>query len=158
MRLIPLTKGQFSIVDDEDFERFGCFKWIASFNRATKSFYAIRSFQVGGVKKQIILHRAILGLTDPKVFGDHKNHDTLDNRKSNLRSVTQQQNNSNKRGPSVKNKCGIRGVSLKEGRWRSHIRVNGKGIHLGTFHKIEDAAAAYAAANKKYFGEFGGPI
>jgi len=42
---------------------------------------------------------------------DHWNHDTLDNRKGNLRIVTNRQNNENRNGAYKNSKSGIRGVS-----------------------------------------------
>lgn len=106
------------------------------------------------------MHRQIMGVTDPKVKVDHKNHDTLDNRRHNLRICTNLQNCANKRGLACNNTSGNRGVSWNKisSNWRAQIRVNGKLISLGSFNKKSDAAAAYAAANRQHFGEFGGKI
>ena len=51
-----------------------------------------------------------------------------------------------------KNKSGIVGVcwSNSKNRWRAHITVNGKSIHLGFFEEKERAIAAREAANRKY--------
>jgi hypothetical protein len=45
---------------------------------------------------------------------DHINHNTLDNRKANLRIVTHQQNNTNRNGAYSTSKTGIRGVSIHQ--------------------------------------------
>ncbi len=44
MKLIPLTQGQFAIVDDEDFESLNRFKWYA---RKTKYGFASPNFKEG---------------------------------------------------------------------------------------------------------------
>ncbi len=66
----------------------------------------------------------------------------------------------NRTGPHKNSTSGIRGVSLdkRSGRWRADIKLHGKQINLGYHVLKEDAASAYAAANKKYFGEFGGGL
>lgn len=154
-KLLELTKGQFSEVDDEDFERFKVFRWYAFWNPHNRSFYAIRKTRDN---KTIFLHREILGLTNPKIQGDHINHDTLNNKRSNLRAVTISQNQRNRKGAQRNSKSGIRGVHWfkRDKCWRAYIMVNYKFMHLGYFDNLQDAAKAYAKANKKYFGEFGG--
>jgi len=102
-----------------------------------------------------------MGVTDPRVRVYHENHDTLDNRRrTNLRICTQAQNISNRAGPQRNSTSGVRGVSFEKrrGTWRATIKVNQKAIHLGSFSDKSDAAAAYAAANRQHFGEFGGVI
>lgn len=164
MKTIPLTQGQVALVDDEDFLRFGHLKWCARWDKKTRSFYAVRSItnKPGSRPKQRDekMHRAILLVTDPQVQVDHCNHDTLDNRRKNLRSCTHSQNRSNLSGAQRNSKSGIRGVSFnkKINKWRASIKVNRRTKNLGDFENINDAASAYAAANRRHFGEFGGKI
>lgn len=155
MKKIRLTKGQVAIIDDEDFDEISRHSWWATWNPKTRSFYA--NATING--KNVSMARKILGLTDPKVDGDHENHDTLDNRRGNLRATTRQQNMMNRRGPNSNSRTAARGVSPhgKKG-FRARIMINGKGIHLGTFKTISEAAGVYAAANRQHFGEFGGTL
>src|ERR1035437_8057727 len=98
MKRIPLTRGQFALIDDDDFNKFGGLKWFASLNKKTGSFYASRG--VGPRKKRRIvrLHREIMGSPEGLKV-DHRNHNTLDNRKENLRICTNSQNMMNRKGP-----------------------------------------------------------
>lgn len=104
--------------------------------------------------RTIRLHRLLMNCPDDKVV-DHINGNPLDNRKSNLRVVTQQQNMMNQKQRS-NNNSGITGVSYckRLNNWRSEICVNGKSIVLGYFDNFDDAVAARKSAEEKYFGEY----
>src|SRR5882762_1985840 len=86
-RLIPLTQGQNAIVDAADFEWLSKWNWQAQWDEHTKGFYARRALYGGGA---VIMHRLIYKSPCKQV--DHKNHNTLDNRKLNLRGCNQQEN------------------------------------------------------------------
>ena len=117
--------------------------------------------RVNGVRKQkqFSIHRMLMGDPEGKQV-DHINHDTLDCRKANLRVVTCAQNQWNRRGPQENNTTGFRGVQWRKDRKKfiARLKVNGELKHIGTFETKELAHAAYAQANKKFFGEFGGAI
>lgn len=51
MKLIPLTKGKFTQVDDEDFKELNKHKWYAKMDKY--GFYAARSITVSS-KKQFV--------------------------------------------------------------------------------------------------------
>jgi hypothetical protein len=97
-----------------------------------------------------------LGFSIPDGFEiDHINGLYDDNRISNLRLATHQQNLANCKNRK-NNKSGKKGVSKhKGGYWRARIMVGGKEIFLGLFLNLEEAAKAYAAASRTHFGEFG---
>lgn len=85
---------------------------------------------------------------------DHRDGDKQNNRLSNLRLATRQQNVQN-RGIGRVNTSGIKGVSCrKNGKWTAQITVCGRNIYLGRFVDKEDAARAYASAARQYHGEF----
>jgi hypothetical protein len=86
---------------------------------------------------------------------DHKDGNTYDNRKENLRVCTEQENAMNKRTPK-NNTSGVKGVhyAKKEEKWKAYITFKGKRIHLGTYTNIEDAINKRLKAEGKYFGEF----
>lgn len=151
---VPLTKGQFAIVDSVDFAWISAHKWRAQWSRKTKSYYAARSGRrVLGEKYVILMHREILGIDDPRIQVDHRKPcATLDNRRLNLRIATPAQNAMNKRS----NKPHPKGTWFHQStkKWRASIWIEGKNKHLGCFPTAETASEAYRVAAVSHFGEF----
>ncbi len=149
---IFLTRGQIAWIDAEDYERVSQFKWQADWSESTYSFYASR-------RSRIQMSRFILKIIDPSVEVDHRDHNTLNNQKSNLRISTGQQNKCNKR-KHRDNKSGYKGVvycsgsKFKKNPWKAQIGMLGKVIYLGMFNTAELAYEAYKAAALEYHGEF----
>lgn len=150
MKKIPLTQGQFAIVDDEDFEELAKFKWCV--HKSGNRLYAKRNALTknGAV---ILMHRFLLNATDSKFIVDHIDGNGLNNLRSNIRACSNSQNLCN-RGANKNNSTGMKGVYALGKRWTSKIKTNMKSIHLGVFDTKEDAALAYDMAAKKYHGEF----
>jgi len=154
-RHINLSKGKVAIVDDEDFERVGGYKWHA--NKQRNVWYAMRHSLWANDKRDLIyMHREIMGLQKGNGLQiDHVNHNGLDNRRCNLRICTNQQNQFNTL--KSKNKSSIfKGVRYyaKRGKWCAQIKHNGVFFHLGYFTTEEGAALAYNVAAIARFGEF----
>ena len=150
MNKIPLTQGQFAIVDDEDFVELSRYKWHASKSGYSGGFTAKRYI---AKYKAIFMHRAIMCPPDNMII-DHINHNTLDNRRVNLRICTHSQNHQNRqqtRGKSLYK--GVQWVSRQK-RFQASIRKNNKRTHLGYFADETEAAKAYNKAAKIAFGEF----
>jgi hypothetical protein len=155
-RRIRLTQGKYAIVDPEDYERLNRYKWCAL--RRKNGYYAGRTASVHSRHRgrYILMHRAIIEAPYPLVV-DHINRNGLDNRKANLRAVTQAQNVLNgvhkKRANSHSR---YRGVSWHGGRdkWAVQICHNGKHKTIGYFKDEIDAAKAYDEAAKKYHKGF----
>ncbi len=86
---------------------------------------------------------------------DHKNHDRSDNRASNLRFATSQENNRNK-SKSRNNTSGVVGVGFHKRiqKWCADIKVNNRQIHLGYFNNFDDAVRVRLEAEQRIFKEF----
>ena len=156
MKKIPLTQGQFALVDDDDFELVSQYKWYAAWSPSTKGFYAITHIhKPDGKRTTLKMHRLIMN-PKPGEDVDHIHHNTLDNRKSELRLCTRSQNMQNTR-KYANNRSGHKGVRWRNDcqKWRAQIWINGKQIHLGNFIEVNDAIAARAAAVILYHKEFG---
>lgn len=105
-------------------------------------------------RRWIRLHQVIVPTYPPFVV-DHINHNTLDNRRSNLRAVSPSINGLNRRGPASNNKSGILGVSWDDvnNAWSANIKINGASQYLGWFRTAQEAEAAYRAARERHITE-----
>jgi hypothetical protein len=86
---------------------------------------------------------------------DHEDGNPSNNRFSNLREATDQENNQNRKTPS-NNTSGVKGVYWDKHaqKWRAWIVVDRKRIHLGLFDSFDEAVAVRQAAEIRYFGGF----
>lgn len=155
-RRIALTRGEYAIVDHEDYIRLSQFKWQCTTNaRGYK--YAVRTeILPNGSRRCIRMHREILDLTPNDLMdADHVNGDGLDNRRCNLRLATRSQNcaNSN-RNPGIAGFRGVRPSGGNRNPWRAQISDGGKMKHLGVFSTAKEAALAYDGAAKERYGKF----
>ncbi len=146
MKEIQLTQGQVAIVDDSDFDRLNQFNWQAHWSPCTMSYYAIRSVRYLDEKRHTVsMARQILGLEsgDPRQ-ADHIHHNTLDNRRLELRIVTHQKNSFNR--------ASAKGYywDKQHKKYRAQIFINGHNVYLGDFDDPKYAHAARLEAKEKY--------
>lgn len=148
--ILPLTRGRFTVIDERDEGTVARHRWCFHHKG-----YAVRMLpRDGGKQRMAYIHRVILAAPDGSEV-DHRNRNTLDNRRSNLRLCTVRQNAQNRRR-AVTNRSGYRGVhwAKYDRKWKATIRVSGRKQHLGYFVSAEDAARAYDQAALRFFGEF----
>lgn len=151
MPVITSCNGTEILVDEEDFDRLSGYCWVDVI-RSKDIVYA--SAYIPELKRHEFMHRLILG-AKPKQIVDHKNRNSSDNRKNNLRFATHQQNMQNSK-MKVTNTLGFKGVQQKpSGRFSARIRNSeGKRLYLGTYDTPEQAHSSYLQAANKYHGEF----
>lgn len=152
-KTIPLAKGHSTTVDDEDYDDLVLYKWRCTIWK-DGTVNACRVKREDGKQRTVLMHREITKAPDGKVV-DHKDGDTLNNTRANLRVCTKSENNMNK-GVAKNNTSGIRGVSWnkRQKKWEAKIKLNRRTRHLGCFKDINDAAEARRQAEEELFGEF----
>lgn len=160
-KLVPLSRGLFALVDDEDFNLVKRFVWQYDGR------YAITGYMDGGRHRVLRMHRLILSPRADEVV-DHINNDGIDNRRSNLRLATPALNAQNHRQASIRSKTGVLGVWLSQRpgrapRYVAQIKIDGRTKHLGSFKTIQEAHAVFKAAKRRFhlfspFNGDGGPV
>ncbi len=152
MRKIELTQGKIAIVDDRDFPMVINYKWYAF--QSKQDWYAQTHIKKNNKRTSLQMHRLITGVLSG-IEIDHIDHNGLNNRRSNLRFATNQQNSFNRKshiGSSSKYK-GVSWNNLQR-KWVVQIAINGKGRHIGYFANEKDAALAYNKVALRLFGNF----
>lgn len=147
-REIVLSNGMKALVDDEDYEELAQWGWNASMVRGP---YARRSRRVNGKIETVLMHRWVAKAPKGKVV-DHINHNTLDNRKENLRICGNRENLGNRRKMNANNTSGYRGVTYakRNKKWMASAACKS----IGLFDTAEEAARAYDARAVIEYGKF----
>lgn len=136
--------------DLEDYDKIKDYCW----HKHQDGYLRTHQGSIDGIDKMILMHVLILNVdTSGKKEVDHINRNPYDNRKSNLRIVTHQQNMSNISLYKT-NKSGIQGVYKERGMWKATLKHNGKQMALGSFKNKNDAIKARLKAENKHLGEY----
>jgi hypothetical protein len=145
--------NKFIRIDTDDLNKIKKFNWVI--HPKDKKFYISTKMKIKGKQKNIQLHRFIMNIYNPNIFVDHKNGNTFDVRKSNLRFCNQYQNRHNSK-IRKDNSSGYKGVywHKNNNKWCCRIGCNNRKIFLGYFDNKIDAAKTYNKAALKYHGEF----
>lgn len=141
------------IIDIDDLQRVKYHKWRLSYgnvvtgNNTNKTPTVYLTHLIMGVKDTDYEHKI-----------DHRDGDTLNNRKSNLRVCTQGENTLNKH-KVANNKSGVIGVHLlnrkgRNAKYTVEIRYQNKRYHLGDYQKLIEAAYARYIAQNEIYKEF----
>lgn len=102
-----------------------------------------------GIRRTILLHNIVMGYTgSQKIVIDHINRNKLDNRKSNLRRVSNKVNGLN---TNWNNKYGCAGVSYVKSRHKFQVAICGK--YIGQYDTIEEAIKVRKDKEIEYYGK-----
>jgi hypothetical protein len=152
MKFIPLTRGLFAKVDDEDYRYLNQFKWHAH-EAARGCFYARGRIE----GHRVYMHRVVAkraGFLKSEI--DHRDGDRMNNKRKNLRPASHQNNMRNMHRKQI-TRSGVKGVQQNRDRWIARLTVNGRQLCFGTYDTIKEAATARREAELKHFGEFANP-
>lgn len=141
------SKGEEFYFDLEDYDKIKDYCWSKhhEYIIAKNIFKNDRTF--------VNFHRLVMDVSDEKIKVDHINHNKSDNRKSNLRLVTDSQNSMN-RTVASHNTSGVTGVSKHNGKWVARIGIGSNRIFLGCYNSYFDAVKARKEAEEKYYKEY----
>ena len=145
------NNGEPFFFDKEDYDLIKDYTW-----RYDKNKYLYANCIRNGKRTTIKMHRLIMDvLDDNEWLIDHIKHITYDNRKSQLRLVTNSQNGMNTK-LSSNNTTGYKGVTWDKERqkWVVYIKLDNKHIYIGRFDEIEEADSARRKAELKYHAEY----
>lgn len=131
-RTIPISKTTLvATVDDEDYPLLSKYKWHKN-GRAPNHIYALTLIE----GRPVLMHRLIMS-TPKGMDTDHINHQTLDNRKQNLRVCTRAENAANR----ARTLGGI-SIDRERSKWIATIQRSLKRYKIGRFDTQEEAQAA----------------
>ena len=153
---IICSGGEEILVDDEDYPVLARHKWHYTPNGTKTRYYAVTRLNMSdrGVRT-IFMHSMIIGFA---LNVDHRDNNTKNNKKTNIRKATMQQNNINKPGFTTRMGKPVsskyKGVQKSGKRWRATLGYNRKNLQLGTHDTEEQAALAYNKKAKELYGEF----
>lgn len=136
-------------IDIDDINKIKPYRW--SGKNESNGIYIITDTN----GKKLYIQDVICDNTQKEFIIDHKDRDSLNNRKNNLRHCSHSQNSMN---CSIRknNTSGVTGVcwDAENDKWIAQIRINGKGKKLGRYKNKEDAIEVREKAELKYFKEF----
>ncbi len=151
LRVVNRKKEEFVVlIDDEDFE---CLKDRKFKVKKCRNNYYCCLYEN---KKWIYVHRYIMSKhidINTKLI-DHKDRNSLNNQKDNLRSSNHTENGANCNKYHKNPTSVYKGVSKIISGWCCRLKFRGKTICVGVFETERDAAIAYDIEAKKHFGEF----
>ena len=151
-------------IDLDDLDKFleHHYKWGTTWRPSSKSYYSQCIIYKGTINGKAsytgkYLHIFILGIEDSTRV-DHINHNTMDNRKENLRPIRHKDNMKNRNGKNSNNSSGYRNVSKIGKWWCVQLQIDGKNTMLHKFplNKVHEAGYYAELMREKYYGEFAG--
>lgn len=155
--LIPLSNSKdHAIINAYRIDLVKNHLWRKGYNKNSLTYYAVTG-NGSPTSPLIKMHRLILGITDPKIHGEHKDGNGLNNRDDNLRICTSSLNHGNRIKQHGNYTSIYKGVCLdsyNKNKYRAYIVKDKKQYQLGHYKNEIDAAKKYDKAARELFGEF----
>jgi hypothetical protein len=147
--MILNISGYKVLIDDKDYDLVKDYKWYVYINKS-----GYKRIIAKKKNKNISFARTIM-IPNLNEEVDHINHNTLDNRRCNLRICTHQENCYNLK-TRKDNSLGVKGLwfNKKTNKYVAVIRTNGKKVFQKYFNNISDAKREYDKKAKEIFKEF----
>jgi hypothetical protein len=154
-----------TIIDTTDLEKVlnHKYKWGSAYMKNADSYYAISTIYLGtfdGKPKYttITLNNFLMDCPNNGRNADHKNSDTLNNRRNNLRIADDKDNNTNRKSKNKNNKSGYRNVywSTNDQKWCVRLQIEKQNTLLGMFDNVHEAGSFAKEMRKKYYKDFRG--
>ena len=154
MKEIPLTQGQVTLVDDEDFESLSILKWCALWDPSRNAYCVFRNppYKNGKRSGSLYMHRVIMR-AKPGEIVDHRDHNPLNNQRFNLRLCDAFESARNKR-KQTSNTTGFIGVTRHGKGYWARVRAKGRQYSCGVWFTAEEAAIARDKKAFEIFGEY----
>lgn len=152
---IELSQEKKAVIDVKDWEKLKKYTWYVTRSGKKGNYRWYASAWIKG--KTIRLHRLLFNIIGNKEV-DHKNGDTLDNRRENVRVCTRQENCQNRKKLNKLCSSVYKGVTWNKRlkKWYAQIRAPDKDRQhsLGYFNSEVDAAKAYNKEAMCLFGNY----
>lgn len=154
-----------TLIDLEDLEKIEKidYTFYPKYYKNIDGFYAVATEYLGyknGKPKygEIRLHKIIMNYYDNKKHIDHINHNTLDNRKSNLRLTEVKKNLKNRKSKNSNNTTGYRNVSYikSKNKYIVQLQIDGKNTILGEFDDVHEAGKFANKMREKHYKSYKG--
>jgi len=139
------------LVSEQDYAWRMQHTWsVATYGSSGRKYAMTQVPQPNGKQKTVYMHRMITKAQEGQIV-KHLSHQSLDNRRENLKIVESISDCERSLPKTVWGKSRYFGVHpLSSGKFRSSVRVNGKALYLGTYKTEEEAALVINNAIEEY--------
>ena len=159
---MPMRTGKLleTLIDTEDLEKVlkTNLIWHGVWDIYSKAYYA-KATAYKQKPSTVSLHRVVMDVTDPEIEVDHEYHDTLDNRKYNLRKTESGKNSANRKGANINNNTGVRNVCYIEDEdsyWVQMMKEGERFRWVFPADQFDEACLFAIKKREELFGEFAG--
>jgi hypothetical protein len=158
------SENMWAVIDLDDLEYVMRWTWYARYNWSNQKYYATHTVYNPDTKTSSqtmdLQYYLMNPNNDSSIRVDHISHDTLDNRRENLRTSTNDENTKHRKGKNANNQSGYRSVAYiksdKKTPYHVQLMINGKNTKLGKFADVDEAGAYAKKKREELYGEFAG--